>query len=71
MLNIMEAPPPPALSISFFAMNCPRIIKIAIGRIQESRKESRGDISCTISLENFAPDAYRRSVLPGSSISPV
>ena len=69
MPNIM--PLPPALFMSFLLMNCPRPMKITMGKIHESSMVVSGDISSTISWENFAPDSSSRSTRPGSNITPV
>ena len=46
---------PPSLSIIFLDRNCPMAKNSAIGRIQDSRKLSSGEVSSMISLENTAP----------------
>ena len=71
ILKDMAPEPPPILSIIFFVRNCPRAMKITMGRTQVSRMDRNGEVSSTISLEKTAPASYSRSVLPGSSIRPV
>ena len=69
MPKIMEFPP--FLPIIFLDIYCPSATNRKIGKIHVKSTLTSGDICCTISLENFAPESYSRCVLSGSSIKPV
>ena len=51
---------PPALFVMRLSMNWPRATKNTIGSSHVSRKDKNGDICSTISLENSAPESFRR-----------
>ena len=69
-LNIMELGPP-ALSISFLDMNCPRAMNSTTGSTQVSRMFKSGEVSSTISPPNCAPESWSRFTRSGSFIRPV